>query len=48
MNGVGGFSSLRNKKPDLSGRPPCKGMAIGVARRRPRLNGERALRVPPF
>ena len=25
--------SLRNKRPDLSGRPPCKGVAIGVARR---------------
>ena len=25
-------SSLRNKRPDLSGRPPWKGVAIGVAR----------------
>ena len=24
-------SSLRNKRPDLSGRPPCKDVAIGVA-----------------
>ena len=23
-------SSLRNKRPDLSGRPPCKGVAVGV------------------
>ena len=38
--------SLRNKRPDLSGRPPCKGMAIGVARRGGRLGGERTLRVP--
>ena len=40
-------SSLRNKRPDLSGRPPCKGVAIGVARRGARLGGERTLRVPP-
>ena len=40
-------SSLRNKRPDLSGRPPCKGVAIGVARRGGRLGGERTLRVPP-
>ena len=39
-------SSLRNKRPDLSGRPPCKGVAIGVARRGGRLGGERTLRVP--
>ena len=26
------MGSLRNKRPDLSGRPPCKGVAIGVAR----------------
>ena len=39
--------SLRNKRPDLSGRPPCKGVAIGAARRGGRLGGERALRVPP-
>ena len=32
--------SLRNKRPDLSGRPPCKGVAIGVARRGARLGGE--------
>ena len=41
------FGSLRNKRPDLSGRPPCKGVAIGVARRGARLGGERTLRVPP-
>ena len=41
------LSSLRNKRPDLSGRPPCKGVAIGVARRGGRLSGERTLRVPP-
>ena len=40
-------SSLRNKRPDLSGRPPCKGVAIGVARRGARLGGERTLRIPP-
>ena len=40
------FSSLRNKRPGLSGRPPCKGVAIGVARRRARLGGERTLRIP--
>ena len=39
--------SLRNKRPDLSGRPPCKGVAMGVARRGGRLGGERTLRVPP-
>ena len=27
------LSSLRNKRPDLSGRPHCKGVAIEVARR---------------
>jgi hypothetical protein len=26
-------SSLRNKGPGLSGRPPCRGVAVGVARR---------------
>ena len=41
------LSSLRNKRPDLSGRPPCKGVAIGVARRGARLGGERTLRIPP-
>ena len=41
------LSSLRNKRPDLSGRPPWKGVAIGVARRGGRLNGERTLRAPP-
>ena len=40
-------SSLRNKRPGLSGRPPCKGVAIGVARRGARLGGERTLRTPP-
>ena len=39
-------SSLRMKRPDLSGRPPCKGMAIGVARTGARLGGERTLRDP--
>ena len=40
--------SLRNKRPDLPGRPPCKNVAIGVARGgggRP--SGGRTLRVPP-
>ena len=32
-SGSVGDSSLRNKRPDFSGRPPCKGVAIGVARR---------------
>ena len=41
------LSSLRNKRPDLSGRPPCKGVAIGAARRTARLGGESTLRVPP-
>ena len=41
------IGSLRNKRPDLSGRPPCKGVAIGAARRGARLGGERTLRVPP-
>ena len=41
-------SSLRNKRPGFSGRPHCKGVAIGVARRGPRRSGERALRVPPY
>ena len=40
-------SSLRNKRPGLSGRPHCKGVAIGVARRGARRSGERTLRVPP-
>ena len=40
-------SSLRNKRPDLSGRPPCKGVAIGVARRGVRHSGERTRRTPP-
>ena len=40
-------SSLRNKRPDLSGWPPCKGVAIGVARREARRSGERTLRAPP-
>ena len=39
--------SLRNKRPGLSGRPSCKGLAIGVARTGARLGGERTLRVPP-
>ena len=32
-------SRLRNKRPGLSGRPPCKGIAIGVVRRGARLGG---------
>ena len=40
-------SSLRNKRPGLLGRPHCKGVAIGVARRGARRSGERTLRVPP-
>ena len=44
---VASTSSLRNKRPGLSGRSPCKEVAIGVARRPPRLSGERTLRVPP-
>ena len=40
-----------NKRPGLLGRPPCtrccKGVAIGVARRGARRNGERTLRIPP-
>ena len=35
------------KRPDLLGRPHCKGMAIGVARRGARRSGERTLRIPP-
>ena len=31
----------------LSGRPPCKGVAIEVARRRAHRSGELALRIPP-
>ena len=41
------YGSLRNKRPDLSGRPPCKGVAIEVARTGARLSGERTLRAPP-
>ena len=36
-----------NKRPDLSGRPHCKGVAIGVAKRGARRSGERTLRTPP-
>ena len=36
-----------NKRPGLSGRPHCKGVAIGVARRGARHSGERTLRIPP-
>ena len=39
--------SLRNKRPNLSGRPHCRGVAIGVARRGARRSGERTLRIPP-
>ena len=39
--------SLRNKRPGLWGRPPCKGVAIGVATRGARRSGERTLRIPP-
>ena len=42
-----GCGSLRNKRPDLLGRPHCKGMAIGVARRGARRSGERTLHIPP-
>ena len=35
------------KGPGLLGRPHCKGMAIGVARRGARRSGERTLRIPP-
>ena len=38
---------LRNKRPGLSGQPPCKGVAIWVARKGGRLSGERTLRIPP-
>ena len=41
------FRSLRNKRPVLSGRPHCKGVAIGVARRGARRSGERTLRILP-
>ena len=34
-------------RPDLWGRPHCKGVAIGVARRGARRSGERTLRIPP-
>ena len=40
-------SSLRNKRPGLSGRPPCKGVAIGVARRGGWLSDEHTFCVPP-
>ena len=40
-------SSLRNKRSGLSGRPPCKDVAIGVARRGAHLDGERTLCTPP-
>ena len=44
----GGHNGLRNERPGLSaGRPPCKSMAIGAAKRRGRLGGGRALRIPP-
>ena len=46
MGNSTGSSSLRNKRSDLSGRPPCKGVAIRVARRRARLGGERTLLIP--
>ena len=45
---AGSSSSLRNKRPGLSERLPCKGMAIiGAARRGARRRGERTLRIPP-
>ena len=42
--------SLRNKRPGLSGRPPCKGVAMGVASQggRGHLSGGRTPRVPSF
>ena len=45
---VGLYEQFNNKRPDLSGRPPCKGVAIGVARKGGHLSGERTLRVPSF
>ena len=41
------WSSLRNKRPGLWGRPSCKDVAIGVARIGARRSGERKLRIPP-
>ena len=41
------MAPLRNKRPDFSGRPPCKGVAIGVAKRGGARSGERTLRIPP-
>ena len=40
-------SSLGNKRPGLSGRPYCKGVAIGVARKGACRSGERTLRISP-
>ena len=42
-----GLREKLNKRPGLSGRPHCKGVAIGVARRGGRRSGERTLRIPP-
>ena len=36
------------KRPDLSGQPHCKGVAIGVASRGARRSGERTLRIPLY
>ena len=40
--------SLRNKRPGLSGRPPCKGVAMGVARKGCRANNSAILKVRSF
>ena len=42
-----GLVVKETKRPDLLGRPHCKGVAIGVARRGARRSGERTLRIPP-
>ena len=42
----GSISSLRNKRPGLSERPPYKGVAIGVARRGARRGGGLSGRSP--
>ena len=38
---ISGSREKLNKRPGLLGRPHCKGVAIGVARRGPRRSGER-------
>ena len=44
---VNARNDLINKRPDLSGRPPCKGAAIGVASGGARVGGQRTLHIPP-